>query len=201
VDGETFVCSNVQVSGGTGIKEWIRVAVLSEAAGNQLSDASRLPAKARPVQADSSNRRGGRGDRMIGMETKIKAGGTFTVDSWSDDVYDDGVDAKPSRVHLTKTFAGDVVGTSVVDMLAVSTPGEDGEFAGAAYVAVERFTGSVHGRDGAFVMVHAASGPHGMKVAVIPETGSGELAGISGEIAINRHDDGSHTYTFEYELG
>lgn len=135
------------------------------------------------------------------METKIKGSGTFVLDSWNDDVFDDGVDAKLSRVRLTKTFAGDVVGTSVVEMLAVSTPGEGGEFEGAAYVAVERFAGSVHGRDGGFVMVHAASGPHGMKVAVIPGTGAGDLAGITGELAISRHEDGSHTYELAYELG
>jgi hypothetical protein len=43
VDGERFVCSNVQVAGGSGTKEWIRVAVVSDAVGNQLSGASRLP--------------------------------------------------------------------------------------------------------------------------------------------------------------
>ena len=135
------------------------------------------------------------------METKTKASGTFNLDSWNDDVYDDGVDAKLSKVRLTKTFAGDLVGTSVVEMLAVSTPGAGGEFEGAAYVAVERFAGSVHGRDGGFVMVHAASGPHGMKVAVIPGSGSGDLEGIAGEIAITRHADGSHAYEFDYALG
>ena len=135
------------------------------------------------------------------METKIKASGTFEIDSWNDDVYDDGADAKLSRVHLTKTFAGDLVGTSSVDMLAVSTPAEGGEaYQGAAYVAAERFTGSVHGRAGGFVLVHAAGAAHGMKVAVVPGSASGELAGLTGEIAISKHEDGSHTYTFDYEL-
>jgi hypothetical protein len=139
---------------------------------------------------------------MIAMATKTKATGTFEIDSWDDETYDDGERAKLSRVRLTKTFAGDLVGTSTVDMLAVSTPAQgSAEYQGAAYVAAERFTGSVHGRAGGFVLVHAASGPHGMKVAVVPGTGSGELAGLSGEIAINRHEDGSHTYTFEYEIG
>jgi hypothetical protein len=139
---------------------------------------------------------------MIVMETKTKASGSFEIDSWSDETYDDGVDAKLSRAHLTKIFAGDLAGTSAVDMLAVSVLAEgDGEHQGAAYVATERFTGSVHGRAGGFVLVHAASAPHGMKVAVVPGSGSGELVGITGEIAITRHEDGSHTYTFEYEVG
>jgi hypothetical protein len=139
---------------------------------------------------------------MIVMETKTKASGSFEIDSWSDETYDDGVDAKLSRAHLSKIFAGDLVGTSTVDMLAVSVPAEgSAEYQGAAYVAAERFTGSVHGRAGGFVLVHAASAPHGMKVAVVPGSGSGDLAGITGELAITRHEDGSHTYAFEYELG
>ena len=45
--------------------------------------------------------------RMIGMETTATATGTFEIDSWNDEVYDDGADVKLSRVHLAKTFAGD----------------------------------------------------------------------------------------------
>ena len=135
------------------------------------------------------------------METKTKATGTFEIDSWDDDVYEDGVDVQLSRVRLTKIFAGDLVGTSTVEMLGVSTRGEGGEeFEGAAYVAAETVTGSVHGREGGFVLVHVASGPHGMKVAVVPGSGSGDLSGLTGEIAISKHEDGSHTYEFEYEL-
>jgi uncharacterized protein DUF3224 len=139
---------------------------------------------------------------MIVMETKTKASGTFEIDSWNDETYDDGVDAKLSRAHLTKIFAGDLVGTSIVDMLAVSVPAEGSEeYQGAAYVAAERFTGSVHGHAGGFVLVHAASAAHGMTVAVVPGSASGDLTGLTGELVINRHEDGSHTYTFEYELG
>lgn len=136
------------------------------------------------------------------METRTKAAGTFEIDEWNDDVYDDGADVKLSRVHLTKTFAGGLVGTSSVHMLAVSTPVEGAEeFQGSAYVAAEKVTGSLHGRKGGFVLVHAASEPHGMKVAVIPGSAFGELAGLTGELVISRHEDGSHTYAFDYELG
>jgi hypothetical protein len=132
---------------------------------------------------------------MISMETKTRAVGTFEIDSWSDETYDDGVDAKLSRAQLTKIFAGDLVGTSVVHMLAVSVPAEGSEeFQGAAYVATERFTGSLHGREGGFVLVHTASAPHGMTVAVVPGSASGELAGLTGELEITKHEDGSHTY-------
>jgi Protein of unknown function (DUF3224) len=34
--------------------------------------------------------------------------------------------------------------------------------------------------------------------AIVPGSGTGELAGLRGEMAIERHDDGSHTYSLEY---
>ncbi len=133
--------------------------------------------------------------------TKIQAAGSFEIDEWEDETFDEQPGAKLGKVRLTKTFAGDVVGTSVVNMLAVSTPTEGDEFQGAAYVAVERVVGSVHGRAGGFVLTHTAGEAHGMRVAVVPGSGTGELKGITGEIVISRHEDGSHTYAFDYQLG
>ena len=135
---------------------------------------------------------------MIDMSAE-QATGTFEIDSWDDDVFDEGEAARLGRTRLTKTFQGDVQGTSVVNMLGVSVPGEGGEFKGVAYVAVERVTGSVHGRKGSFVLMHTA-GPDGFAVKIVPGTGDAELAGITGQIMIKRDDDGSHTYTLEYEI-
>ena len=131
--------------------------------------------------------------------TTTQATGTFEIDSWDDQIYDDAEGAKLGRTRLTKTFQGDLVGTSVVDMTGVSVPAEDtGEFQGVAYVAVEKVTGSVHGRKGGFVLTHVAGAAHGMKVAVVPGSATGELRGLTGEIRIDRHEDGSHNYTLEY---
>ena len=135
---------------------------------------------------------------MIGMSSQ-SATGTFEIDSWDDDIFDEGEAAKLGRTRLTKTFQGDVQGTSVVNMLGVSVPGENDEFQGVAYVAVERVNGSVHGRKGSFVLMHTA-GPDGFAVKIVPGTGGAELAGITGQIIIKRDEDGSHTYTLEYEL-
>lgn len=132
--------------------------------------------------------------------TKTQAAGSFEIGEWDDETFDEHPGAKLGRVRLTKTFTGDMVGTSEVHMLAVSTPTEKDEFQGAAYVAVERVTGSVHGRDGGFVLTHIAGEAHGMKVAVVPGSGIGELSGITGEVVITRHEDGAHTYTFDYQL-
>lgn len=131
------------------------------------------------------------------MSTDSTATGTFEIEEQWDEVYDDAEGARLGRTRLTKRFAGDLTATSVVDMLGVSLPA-DGEFQGAAYVAVERVTGSLGDRKGSFVLTHVAGQAHGMKVAVVPGSGTGDLRGITGEVTIARAEDGSHTYTFRH---
>ena len=108
---------------------------------------------------------------MRGM-TNRTATGTFDMHAWTPTEYD---------VQLTKVSAQKA-------------------FQGAAYVGVERISGSVHGRTGNFVVTHIADAATGMTVAVVPGSGTGELAGLSGHLTIDRTDGGSHTYTFEYDL-
>jgi hypothetical protein len=136
------------------------------------------------------------------MSEAQQATGTFEIDSWNDEIYDKGDGASLGRTRLTKVFSGDLVGRSAVDLLAVSVPvaGSE-EQQGAAYVAVERFTGSVRGRSGGFVLTHVASRAQGMSVSVVDGSADGELAGLTGTLHISRHEDGSHTYTFDYQLG
>ena len=133
------------------------------------------------------------------------ATGTFSVDSWRDEpVADPGEDGatdpatKVGWVQLSKTFEGGLVGQSTVDMLSVMVAGEP-----AGYVAIERFTGSLEGRPGRFVLQHSATadGPaQALRIEVVPRSGSGTLAGLSGEVEIIRADDGSHSYAFHYRL-
>ncbi len=71
-------------------------------------------------------------------------------------------------------------------------------------MALERITGRVHGRAGSFVLQHNAVGNASggsANIAVVPHSGTGELAGLSGSLTIARGADGSHGYTFDYELG
>jgi Protein of unknown function (DUF3224) len=141
---------------------------------------------------------------MGGMSTsesmKVQATGTFNVDSWQDETFDEGDSATLGRARLTKTFAGDIVGTSAVEMLAVSVPVDGSpEFQGVAYVAVERITARVHGRSGSFALTHSA-GAHGMSVTVVPGSAGGELRGLTGDLTIARHEDGTHNYVFDYRL-
>ncbi len=127
-----------------------------------------------------------------------KASGAFEVTSWQPEAVDEGPGAALGRVTLAKTFTGALTGTSTVSMLTVA----DGEGNPVVYVAVERFTGELDGREGSFVLHHSAPGSHGERLAVrvVPGTGSGELAGLTGTFEILQ-DDGGHSYLLEYELG
>jgi hypothetical protein len=127
-----------------------------------------------------------------------KASGAFEVTSWEPEVIDDAPGAALGRVTLGKAFTGALTGSSTVTMLTVA----DGAGAPVVYVAVERFTGELDGRKGSFVLHHSAPGSHGERLAVrvVPGTGSGELAGLTGTFEILQ-DDGAHSYLLEYELG
>lgn len=102
------------------------------------------------------------------------------------------------RMLLHKRFSGDLDGAGEGQMLtAVSgTPGS------AGYVAIERFVGTLHGRAGSFVFQHSGSmdrGAQQLSISVVPDSGSGELAGIAGQFSL-RIEGGQHFYEFTYTL-
>lgn len=129
-----------------------------------------------------------------------RCAGTFTLDSWDQADGDPEGSFTRSRAVLTKTFAGDLVGTSRTEIL-LAVLDDDGP---RSYCGFELIAGTVAGRTGTFVLRHAASaGPDEapwMTWHVVPGSGRGELAGVRGQGQIERHDDGSHTYWLELEF-
>jgi hypothetical protein len=108
-------------------------------------------------------------------------------------------DAAPiGRMSIDKQFHGDLEATSKGEMLSFVT-----EVKGSAgYVAVERVTGTLHARKGSFVLQHHATmnrGTPSLSVTVVPDSGTGELAGLSGKMEI-QIEGGKHSYEFEYDL-
>lgn len=123
----------------------------------------------------------------------------FSIEGWEEDVYDERPGARLSRTRITKSFTGDFAGTSEAETLMCGAPVEGS----AAYVGFERFLGSLHGRDGGFVLHHTASGSGGQRGGswtIVPDTGTGELAGISGAGEIVITEAGAHTLVLTYEL-
>ena len=108
--------------------------------------------------------------------------------------------ANLGRLTIDTRFHGDLEGISKGEMLATQTevPGS------AGYVALERVTGKLKGRAGSFVLQHSATMTRGSpkaNIAVVPDSGTGELQGISGTMIITVGADGSHSYEFDYKIG
>ncbi len=103
------------------------------------------------------------------------------------------------RMLLDKQFHGDLEATSQGQMLAAGT-----EVKGSAgYVALERVTGTLHGRSGTFVLQHTGTMNRGtpqLTITVVPDSGTGGLTGLAGSLTIEIAD-GKHSYGFEYTLG
>ena len=102
------------------------------------------------------------------------------------------------RMLIDKQFHGDIEATSKGQMLAAGTATPDS----AGYVAIEQATGTLHGRSGSFVLQHSgtmARGEGQLVITVVPDSGTGELVGLAGEMTITIVD-GKHFYDFEYTL-
>jgi hypothetical protein len=101
-------------------------------------------------------------------------------------------------MSLDKQFHGDLEATSKGEMLTAMT-----EVKGSAgYVAIERVSGTLHGRTGSFVLLHRGimtGGGQELSLTVVPDSGSGELVGLAGKMQI-KIVEGKHFYEFEYTL-
>lgn len=103
-----------------------------------------------------------------------------------------------ARFTLDKIFKGDLDATSKGQMLSAA----GAQQGSAGYVAIERVTGQLHGRRGTFVLQHSGSmnrGTPSLALAVVPDSGTGQLEGLTGSMSIIRAD-GKHTYVFDYAL-
>lgn len=127
------------------------------------------------------------------------AKGSFEISSEHEPPYDtvDGVTL--GRTTFDKRFFGPLEATSKVQMLGARTP-----VAGSAgYVAIERIAGVLEGKTGTFVVVHSGlmsrGSRTGLSITIVPDSGTGQLAGISGRMDI-QIVDGKHFYELDYTL-
>jgi hypothetical protein len=104
-----------------------------------------------------------------------------------------------TRMSIDKQFHGDLEGTSKGEMLSAMTAVKGS----AGYVAIEKVTGTLNGRKGSFVLQHSATMNRGtpqLSITVVPDSGTGQLEGIAGQMDIKIATDGKHTYEFDYTL-
>jgi hypothetical protein len=111
---------------------------------------------------------------------------------------DNAEDATLGRMSIDKQFHGDLEATSKGQMLTAGT----GVKGSAGYVAIERVSGTLHGRSGTFVLQHSGTMTRGapqLTITVVPDSGTGQLVSLAGKMAI-KIADGKHSYDFDYTL-
>jgi Protein of unknown function (DUF3224) len=107
-------------------------------------------------------------------------------------------DTTLGRIWLDKQFHGDLEATSRGQMLTAMTDVKGS----AGYVAIERVSGTLRGSAGTFVLQHTGTmtrGAPSLTITVVPDSGTEELAGLSGRMTIIMAD-GKHSYELEYAL-
>jgi hypothetical protein len=129
----------------------------------------------------------------------MQANGTFEVRLAPQPAASGIEPAALGRQTIDKRFHGDLEATSLGEMLSVMSAAQGS----GAYVALERVTGTLGGRRGSFVLMHSATmtrGAPAMAVTVVPDSGTEELAGLSGTLTISIDAAGGHAYAFHYSL-
>lgn len=126
------------------------------------------------------------------------AKGTFTVEMkpQAEPLSQEGVSL--GRISLSKRFEGDLQGVGDGVMLTALTP----VIGSAGYVAIERVSGTLHGRAGSFVFQHSGTmnrSAQQLSISVVPDSGTGQLAGIAGTFSL-KIESGKHSYEFSYTV-
>ena len=112
-------------------------------------------------------------------QTKTRASAVITVHKYEPATYDEPAEGPAlARIHVEESFSGDISGDGVVEFLQAAR--SDGS---ASFVGIERVTGTVAGRNGTFLLQDAGTVQDNIVSGdwfVIPESGTGKLAGLRG---------------------
>jgi hypothetical protein len=126
-----------------------------------------------------------------------RAQGTFEVKLTP--AAETGSELASARLTIEKSFQGDLVATSRAEMWTT----DSGVQGSAAYVAIEKVTGTLGGRRGSFTMVHRGTmrrgGEFDMDVRIVPDSGTDELTGLAGRLEVVI-EGAKHSYTLDYTL-
>jgi hypothetical protein len=130
------------------------------------------------------------------MKQKLKA--TFGIDTWDEqpiDVRD--ATSTMTRVIATKTYEGDISGTSFTEwVMSYASNGT------ATFVGLERIVGVIGERAGTVVLQHVgtfADGAATAELTVAPGAASGELEHVTGTGSFTADPAGSVALQLTYE--
>jgi hypothetical protein len=109
------------------------------------------------------------------------------------------LDGTVARLELSKRFHGDLEGTGAGIMLSAGDP----QAGAAGYVAIETVRGRLGKQEGGFALQQFGTthgGSQTLHYEVVPGSGSGRLAGITGTLHLDVEQDGTHRYDLRYDL-
>jgi hypothetical protein len=123
----------------------------------------------------------------------IKLNGVFQITDWDETPYSENDDgSKQSHAKIAQNYNGDIKGASELQYLMSYQP--DGS---AVFVGFETVSGSINGKSGSFVIQHTGtfeSGVASSSFSIVPKSGRGELAGISGTGSFKSGENGQADY-------
>lgn len=130
---------------------------------------------------------------------KNSGAGTFKIQSWDENAYKEAEgETGQSRAEITQVYEGVLQGEASLQYLMVYRPDNTAVFTG-----VERFSGSIEGRTGSFVMIHNGkfeTGTATSKWCIVSGSATGDLEGIEGSGSFSAEHGGTAEYTIEYAL-
>ena len=119
----------------------------------------------------------------------------FEIDRWEEAAYEEPDEGpKLTRIVIRKTYRGALEGTGVTEVLTAQ--GAEG----SGYVASERIEATLDGRHGTFVIQHGGLADREDRRTfgtVVPNSGTAQLAGLSGHAVEARHGVLTLSYTIE----
>jgi hypothetical protein len=156
-----------------------------------------------PTPTTSPTHQAGSTSHAGGPTVEIAGTATFGVQDWQEEKYDghDGL-AATSRAEVAVTYEGELAATGRIVYLLAYPTGYP-EQAPATYSGLERVTGSLAGRDGAFLLQHTGTDDGTAATStwtVVEGSGSGALSGVTGSGSMRAGRDGDFSLTYRFVL-
>lgn len=102
------------------------------------------------------------------------------------------------RMLIDKQYHGDLSGVAQGEMLSAGNPAAGS----AGYVAMEHVTGTLGSMSGSFALQHSGTmheGANELVITIVPGSGTGDLAGIAGTLALTIVER-QHHYVLDYRF-